>query len=100
MAVFLPTYYRARLGGYVVIETETDKPYVYFDKHKKQFPPDTRPLFERGRGNIYWISLQVLVSVPIPSISMHTSSPSFRYTEGSLNAPTPLGVPVKITSPG
>ena len=37
---------------------------------------------------------------PIPSISMRTTSPAFRYFGGSKPMPTPAGVPVAITSPG
>jgi len=41
-----------------------------------------------------------VTSVPIPSISMATVSPGFRYTGGLRPLPTPDGVPVAITSPG
>ncbi len=39
MAVSLPSYYKANLGGYVVLEMDTDTPYTYFDRHKKKYPP-------------------------------------------------------------
>jgi len=38
-AVALPPYYKARLGGYVIIEMDSDTPYVQFDDHKKEYPP-------------------------------------------------------------
>ena len=39
IAASLPAYYRTRLHGYVEIELDSDKPYVYFDEHKKEYPP-------------------------------------------------------------
>src|SRR5262249_31721444 len=39
-------------------------------------------------------------SVPIPSISIVTTSPAFRNSGGLRPAPTPSGVPLEITSPG
>src|SRR5439155_21081126 len=41
-----------------------------------------------------------LTSRPMRSISTTTSSPSASQTGGFRNAPTPLGVPVAMTSPG
>ncbi len=35
----LPSFYKGKLKGYVVIELNTDKPYIYFDEHKKKYPP-------------------------------------------------------------
>src|SRR5579883_2504059 len=39
-------------------------------------------------------------SVPMPSISVSTTSPSCRYSGGLRAKPTPLGVPVAMISPG
>src|SRR3546814_10502159 len=42
----------------------------------------------------------VLVSTPIPPTSTSTVSPSFMKIGGLREKPTPLGVPVAMTSPG
>jgi len=39
IAASLPQDLRVRLGSSVSIEMDTDKPYIYNDQHKKQFPP-------------------------------------------------------------
>ena len=39
-------------------------------------------------------------STPMPSISMRTTSPAFRYRGGLKPMPTPAGVPVAMMSPG
>ncbi len=39
IAASLPRHYRTRLYGYVEIELDSDKPYVYFDKHRREYPP-------------------------------------------------------------
>lgn len=39
MSARLPRAIRLGPADYVVIELETDKPYQYFSKHKKQYPP-------------------------------------------------------------
>ena len=39
MSATLPTYYKAKLGGYVIINMDSDTPYIQFDEHKKQYPP-------------------------------------------------------------
>src|SRR5947207_1209068 len=41
-----------------------------------------------------------VVSVPMPSISIVTTSPGLRNSGGLRPAPTPSGVPLEITSPG
>src|SRR4029078_7584475 len=41
-----------------------------------------------------------VVKVPMPSISIVTTSPGFRNSGGLRPAPTPSGVPLEITSPG
>lgn len=38
MSVNLP--YKIRLGGYVTIEMDTDKPYKEFKRHKTKYPPE------------------------------------------------------------
>lgn len=35
----LPTGLKADLGNFVSIELDTDKPYIYYAEHKKQYPP-------------------------------------------------------------
>ena len=45
-------------------------------------------------------SWTVLRRVPRPVISTSTTSPSESSPEGTMNRPTPPGVPVTITSPG
>ncbi|HDG97611.1 MAG TPA: hypothetical protein ENG73_05505 [Desulfobacterales bacterium] len=49
MAFSLPIYYRTRLGGYVVIEMDSDTPYVEFHKHKKEYPPGHWKKFKKGK---------------------------------------------------
>ena len=39
IAASLPQDLRVRLGSSVSIEMDTDKPYIYNDQHKKQYPP-------------------------------------------------------------
>ena len=41
-----------------------------------------------------------LLSAPMPSISMRSTSPDLRYLGGLKPMPTPTGVPVAMTSPG
>ena len=43
---------------------------------------------------------QCVVSEPMPSISIRTTSPRRRYRGGSKPVPTPEGVPVAMMSPG
>jgi hypothetical protein len=35
----LPQDLRIRLGSSVLIEMDTDRPYFYYDQHRKQYPP-------------------------------------------------------------
>jgi hypothetical protein len=53
-------------------------------------------------GHEAWLPsfVTALRSVPIPSISISTSSPSVSAIGGLRKMPTPAGVPVRITSPG
>jgi len=37
--VSLPTNLRVKLGDYVTIDMDTDKPYTHFAEHKKKYPP-------------------------------------------------------------
>ena len=46
------------------------------------------------------ISARCARSPPAPLISMRTSSPRSRKVRGSIATPTPLGVPVRMRSPG
>ncbi len=39
MAVSLPRDLQLRLGGYVTMELDTDKPYTRFEEHKRKYPP-------------------------------------------------------------
>jgi len=49
MAASLPTHYRARLRGYVIIEMDSDTPYVQFGEHKKQYPPGKWKRHKKGK---------------------------------------------------
>ncbi|BBO68065.1 hypothetical protein DSCA_19950 [Desulfosarcina alkanivorans] len=46
IAASLPQDLKVRLGNSVSIEMETDKPYLYNDQHKKQYPPEK---IEKGK---------------------------------------------------
>jgi hypothetical protein len=39
MSVSFPKHLHVNLGEYVMIETETEKPYAEYDKHKEKYPP-------------------------------------------------------------
>jgi hypothetical protein len=39
MSVSLPSKLRMRLGEYVTIEMDSDKPYLKFKEHKRKYPP-------------------------------------------------------------
>jgi len=39
VSVSLPRYFQVNLGGHVVIEMDSDRPYTRFDDHRKEFPP-------------------------------------------------------------
>ena len=39
MSVSLPKELRLRIGHYVSIEMDTDKPYTYYHVHKRKYPP-------------------------------------------------------------
>jgi hypothetical protein len=39
VSVELPNHLRARLGGSVVVEMDTDKPYLKNEYHKQKYPP-------------------------------------------------------------
>ena len=38
-SVLLPQEIQLRLGSYVSIELDTDRPYVHFQEHKRKYPP-------------------------------------------------------------
>jgi hypothetical protein len=42
MSVSLPSKLRMRLGEYVTIEMDSDKPYLKFKEHKRKYPPGHR----------------------------------------------------------
>jgi hypothetical protein len=39
VSVSLPNDLNVRLGGHVIIDLDTDKPYTYYGEHKKKYPP-------------------------------------------------------------
>ncbi|MCK4486291.1 MAG: hypothetical protein KAU38_05930 [Desulfobacterales bacterium] len=39
MSVSLPQEIQLRLGSYVSIELDTDRPYIHFEEHKRRYPP-------------------------------------------------------------
>ena len=39
MSVSLPKEIRLKIGDYVSIEMDTDKPYTYYSEHKRKYPP-------------------------------------------------------------
>lgn len=39
MGVSLPSHYRERLHEHVIMELDTDRPYIYFEQHKREHPP-------------------------------------------------------------
>lgn len=39
MSVSLPSTLHVRLGNYVAIEMDTDKPYTHYGDHKRKYPP-------------------------------------------------------------
>jgi hypothetical protein len=39
VSVELPNHLRVRLGGYVVVEMDTDRPFLHHKKHKNKYPP-------------------------------------------------------------
>jgi hypothetical protein len=42
MSASLPSKLRMRLGEYVTIEMDSDKPYLKFKEHKRKYPPGHR----------------------------------------------------------
>ena len=47
----LPTGLKADLGDYVSIELDTDKPYIYYAEHIKQYPPGKT----KSKKNDKWV---------------------------------------------
>ena len=35
----LPSHLKVQLGGYVSVEMDNDRPYVYYEEHKAKYPP-------------------------------------------------------------
>jgi hypothetical protein len=46
----LPLEFRARLGGPVSLELETDKPYIHYDQHRRQYPPGKAKKADKHKG--------------------------------------------------
>ncbi len=51
MSVSLPQDIKMRLGKYVTIEMDTDKPYTRFEEHKRKYPPGQ---FKKKKKNKKW----------------------------------------------
>ncbi len=49
-AVSLPVDVSVKLGGYVSIELETDKPYIYNKQHKTKYPPGQMKKHGKNKG--------------------------------------------------
>jgi hypothetical protein len=51
IAASIPNDLKARLGGSVSIELDTDKPYIYNDRHREQYPPEkaTKKKHKKGK---------------------------------------------------
>ena len=48
MSVSLPKEIHLKIGDYVSIEMNTDKPYIYYSEHKRKYPPGQ--LKKKGKG--------------------------------------------------
>ena len=48
VSVELPNHLRIRLGEYVVVEMDTDKPYIHHQDHKIKYPPGQ---LKKNKGN-------------------------------------------------
>jgi len=48
ISVELPRRYRVRLGEYVMVEADREKPYRDYKKHRAKYPPGLR---KKGRGH-------------------------------------------------
>ncbi len=42
-----------RPDEYVTIELDVDRPYIYFDKHRKEFPPGKKYRRHKGRHGMH-----------------------------------------------
>ena len=51
IAVSLPADLRNRLGDFVTIEMDSDKPYIYNDQHKKQYSPEPVQKVKEKKGS-------------------------------------------------
>ena len=49
-AVSLPGDIKVKLGSYVSIELETDKPYMYYKQHKTKYPPGQMKKHGKNKG--------------------------------------------------
>ena len=50
MSPSLPSYYKVKLDRVVTIEAATDKPYIYFDKHRKKYPSKKWKVHKHGHN--------------------------------------------------
>lgn len=50
----LPNELRVRLGSSVSIEADTDKPYIYYDVHRKKYPPGQLKKVNGGKGKKFF----------------------------------------------
>lgn len=55
MTASLPMDIKVKLGDYVTIEMDTDKPYTKFEKHKAKYPPGQ--LKKKNKKNKKWDSV-------------------------------------------
>ena len=53
ICAFLPRNFEGKLGDYVEIEMESDKPYLENEKHVKKFPPKD----SKNTRNSFWAKL-------------------------------------------
>lgn len=49
MSVSLPNDLRVQLGDHVTIDMDSDKPYLYFDQHQKEYPPGQTKKKKHGK---------------------------------------------------
>ncbi len=52
-APVLPPTIVIRPDEFVTIELDVDRPYIYFNKHRKEFPPDKKHRRHKGRHGMH-----------------------------------------------
>lgn len=57
MTASLPKDIKVRLGDYVTIEMDTDKPYTKFKEHKTNYPPGQLKKKNKNKKNKKWDSV-------------------------------------------